>query len=221
MFAQEESITPCSDSNNPSKGTHKACVLSQLLHLAAMQLQDSYFEHEESPDFFHFFLGYTDSFSSFAMLNQSMYTLLDALFDAGRTTESLAHLMEMKDILKNRECSNWRSTIDKVNHLVCATIARIHFAQCDYAQANQLMFSILEFDRQLFSTEQSYFLHLAGDIFFAAIASCCVDEHQQGVALLAQLEDLEQKVLATHPELYIDVQWDLEMDAEKRKVGTD
>ncbi len=223
-FAKEVSITSCSGSDDPSKGTHNDCVLNQLLNLADMQLLN-YFPLEaietakqaESLARFEFSRSRTDSLYSFTMLKDSMYILIHALFDVGQTSESLAHSMRVKDLVNSRDCPSWKSTIDEDHNHISANIARILFVQGDYSQANQLMLQVLKLDRQLFYKEKSHFTHLALDFLFAAIASCCINEHQHGVSLLAQLEYLEQNVSITHPVLYRDVQFDLEMHAERGK----
>lgn len=220
-LAQAASVKSCSG-EDPSVGVYNDCLLNQLLNLAAMQLYNylplqaiETAGQAESLARFEFSKSHMDNLGPFIMLNRSIYILSDAFFDAARTSESLVHLAKIMGGIQDKVDPDWQSMIRIDNHLVSVTTARIFFVQSDYVHAKELMVKVLEMDRQLFAQEASHLGQLAMDVLFASIAFCCVNEHEAGIALLAELEDLQRKISVKHPALTREVKFDLEMQARR------
>ncbi len=200
------------------------CNFRQLLSLTTMQLYNHLplqaietATRAESLVRFRCSQSHTDDSEIFIRSNYSKYLLSDALFDAERTSESLVHLndIKIKVEIKGEVHSDWKSAFDEDHRLVSATIARIFFVQSDYAQAKQLMIQVLKMGRQLLSEKQSHFATLAIDLLFAGIAFCCVDEHEAGIALLAEVDALQRKFSITNPALAREVEFSLQMQAQR------
>ncbi|KJA25602.1 hypothetical protein HYPSUDRAFT_37648 [Hypholoma sublateritium FD-334 SS-4] len=220
-FTQAAFIKLNSD-EGPSVGEDNHYVLHELFDLALMQLHNflplqaiETASQAESLSRLEISNGNTENTCFVTMLYYSIYIKSNALFDMAGISQALVYAMEMKDGIQGRDDPYLQSANDRGNCLVSATLARIYFAQNDCAQAKQLMVQVLEMDRKLFEKEKSHFVQLSFDLLFAGIAFCCVDEHEAGVALLIELEDLQRKFSVTHPALAREVEFDLEMQAQR------
>ena len=215
----------CSNSEGTSVDAHSGacqCALDRLLNLATVQLYNNLplqaietASKAESISRIESSKSDIENTESLCTLYRSVYILSDAFFDAGRVSEALVRLTEIKEGIQCIVDSGLQPEIVELNCLVLETIARLYFVQRDYTQAEELIIKVLRMNRSLLAEDKSHFVQLSDNLLFGAIASCCVNDHHGGVALLAELKNLYQRISVAHPALAREAEFNLGIQARR------
>ncbi len=223
-FVRVESGNFCSSEGTLADAHNGACqcVLDRLLNLATMQLYNNVplqaietAREAESISRIESTKSDPENTESLCALYRSVYISSDALFDAGRVSESLVRLTGIREGIQRIVDSGLQPEIVELDCLVLETIARLYFVQRDYTQPEELIIKVLRINRKLLAEDISHSVQLIDNLLFAAIASCCVNDHHGGVALLAELKNLYQRISVAHPALAREAEFNLGIQSRR------